>query len=202
MKAILVIVVLFLVAVFAQTPPSTPKFPQSFSSTVQLTSINGTVPPRFVRWFFDYVNQRERTDGLDDYRGSQYLSVVIRRGGSTGVEYRVLTHAGEVSCFTRPLSSTPVNLPDFSTYTFLGGTRIDGFLTNHWGLVNKTSGQIFNYFENAVTREPVEFDIVDPTNVEFTYKFWEFDAGPQDPNLFVVNPLVLPLCGPIPSDEE
>eukprot|EP01113_Clastostelium_recurvatum_P025074 TRINITY_DN300_c0_g1_i5.p1 TRINITY_DN300_c0_g1~~TRINITY_DN300_c0_g1_i5.p1 ORF type:complete len:198 (-),score=52.26 TRINITY_DN300_c0_g1_i5:69-662(-) len=195
MLKLAVTLALCVAAVVAQTPPSKPVWPNAFSATVFMQSVNTTIPPRFMRWFYDKTNERERFDGLDFWRGEQLFTTVIRTGGAQGMEYQIIYHQDETICFSQA-NKNPILKPDFNMFNYVGYTLIDYTVTNHWVATNRTTNWVFNYYESQKSREPVEYDILDQHRNEVTYHFYEFDAGAQDSSLFTVAPLIRAVCNP------
>jgi len=196
MKAI-VLSLLFFVAFVASQTPSKPTWPAAFSSTIIETSPNA--PDHYDRYFYDAKLNSERTDGTRRINEVTYFRTLIKNA-TDKVEYEVLVDVqnDQTTCFTRA-SATPILVPNFSNFTYVGKALVGVVVTNLWLDQVRNSTSFYQYFDDATTRTPVRIDGNNQQRGgDFTWTFREVDVGAQDPNLFVLPPALKALC-PAPT---
>jgi len=184
----------------ALSAPSTPVWPKAFSSSVLIANVSGNYPPRFVRWFNDVGQNAARIDGLR-YFGPNVPPVWVQQyiNGAQKLEYVVIFGQNDVNCFTVPLRG-PIISPSFAGFFYQGQVLVgpSGRVLNRWGERNSTANTFQQYLEDATSREPFRlsyFYEIGSQVEEEVWEFLEFDAGAQDPSLFVIPGPIKQICG-------
>jgi len=194
MKFTLLVVLALAVCVNCATP-SPPKWPPAFSASVIVDRTTAERPTiEYFRWFYDLANSRERFDGIFRYLNLEYFrSLIIDY--KKGTEYNILTRGSFLECYNRKPVGKLIQ-PNFTNFTYAGFALLNYQVTNHWRAINK-SGELFEYYDTTDDREPVEFDYINFESGELeTWKFYEFDAEAQDPDLWVIPEPVELACNP------
>jgi len=186
----LLVIALFVAIAFAASP-SPPVWPSEFSASV-LISRDDRRRPEFTRWFASYPQQKDRFDGLTDWKGEEYLAEIII-DSKTHQQTDVYYDQESVVCFTHPDNRT-FPKPDFSNFDYRGLALIDYNVVLHWE--ERVRRDIFlEYFETQVGRNPVQFVVHDLRNRRVdTWRFFEFDASPQDPSIFTLPAAIQAVC--------
>eukprot|EP01127_Copromyxa_protea_P007026 TRINITY_DN16965_c0_g1_i1.p1 TRINITY_DN16965_c0_g1~~TRINITY_DN16965_c0_g1_i1.p1 ORF type:complete len:205 (-),score=33.99 TRINITY_DN16965_c0_g1_i1:61-675(-) len=188
---------LFVALAAAQTKPVWPKA----ASTSVFVSGWGEGPQggrHFIRWFYDETLQKERIDGPRDFFGEQYWTTVIV-DHKAGKESFIVYQPDLVSCVVGPANHTTPH-PDFSKAVFVGKSLIDYQLVNNWVERLPTGGDGLAIFDYESNGEIARIDFHDHRrgNRAVSFKFMEFDAGSQDPSLFVIPSAIAEICGTLP----
>ena len=136
--------------------------------------------------------RKDRFDGLVDWKGEEHLAEVIIDHASdkqTNVYYDRET----VVCFIHNNNRT-MPKPNFSNFEYRGLALIDYNVVLHWA--ERVRGDIFlEYFESQVGRNPVQFTVHDTRRqVVEEWRFMEFDAAPQNANIFTLPPAIQAVC--------
>jgi len=191
MQMLLNFAVLFTIFALALAAPSPPQWPQSFSASVISTS--SQQPPRFFRWFYSLSTKQERYDTVAFYQGQQlFVSVYVNH--TQNKEWSVIYNGDTVNCFSAADNHTMVP-PNFSNFSFAGNSLVDYQPCYHWFYQNAQQQFSVQFFDQQSDREPVRIDFADQSrNFAETWIFSEFDSSPQDPNLFVISPVIFSLC--------
>jgi len=172
-------------------PPSPPTWPSQFSASILATDQMGNI--RFFRWFYDYVKQCERMDGMVDWMGDIQIASRIRDHAET-TGYDIFYKEDEVSCFSKTINATMPE-PNLSAFYYAGLSIVNYEKCNHWIMNEHSSGLFAQLWDTADTRELRRVDIVNQENgMAETWDFMEVDNGAQDANLFMVPELISNVC--------
>jgi len=182
----------FVVAALAANPPN-PKWPTAFSASV-LSVSNGfpPQPPRFLRWFYDYINKKERFDGMNEWNGELYFSsIYIDHNAQKQTD--VFDQMGTISCFSHSINGS-LPLPDFSQFQFAGNSLVNYQPCYHWYWSDHGNITV-QFYDTQSAREPQRLDVSDSARqISQTVTFFEFDAAAQDQNTFVVPSVIQAQC--------
>eukprot|EP01120_Amphizonella_sp_Union-15-10_P006118 TRINITY_DN1918_c0_g1_i1.p1 TRINITY_DN1918_c0_g1~~TRINITY_DN1918_c0_g1_i1.p1 ORF type:complete len:205 (+),score=36.43 TRINITY_DN1918_c0_g1_i1:51-665(+) len=204
MKQLLVLLSFFVIAVLSQTPisptsspnPTIPKWPYYFSASVVAHSNNREEPPRFARWFYDSVKNKDRLDSISEWHSELYWTERIF-DHSIQREYMIFFQQGSVSCYYRSINTT-LPKPNFSNFVYIGRALIDEVPVYHWIDNDRTNGITIQYYEDIKYREPKRIDLAnDRERRSETWIFYEFDTCSQDPELFDVPAFIRSSCNPL-----
>jgi len=179
--------------VFSQTP-NKPIWPSGWSATVEHRS-NMEPRPGFFRWFWDDRQLKDRMDGLTRWREEEYFAERLF-DHLDKTEYNIFYQPGLVNCFTRSINATMPH-PDFSRFTYIGKAIINFLPAYHWYYDDSVRKETFQLYDRQDNREILRIDFDDHvTHRSERFVFFEYDVGPQDPTLFVVDPNILAQCNP------
>jgi len=186
---------LLIVATLAQQKPI---WANSFSASVLVKGWGERHQDRgFFRWFYDFNSGNERFDGPVVYKGEFYFATTLVNS-KTQAETFIVYQDDMVECWTNKTSGLELPHPNFARATFAGKALVDYQLCNHWierhpdGTV---SNEIFSLNSNGEVKRIDHHSRRRARSVSFT--FMEFDAGTQDPELWVVPDAIKAVCTPI-----
>jgi len=196
MKAVLIVVLIALCA-FAYAQPPKPVWVNAFSATVS-GHRTGEPHPHFFRWFYDFRANKDRFDGVVRWHDEPWFTEVIY-DHSKKVEYAIFREPATIVCITNTLNRT-IPRPNFQNVVYFG-TAIVNYVPAYVWYENDTARRIsFFVYDDQVTRRVLRMDVDDrDRHVSESWTFLEFDAGPQDPNLFVVPANILAQCTAPPT---
>jgi len=90
--------------------------------------------------------------------------------------------------------NTTLPIPNFKGAIYAGQGVINYQPVYHW-ILNQGNGFIMQYFDDQVYRQPVRMDFDDASKqMADTLLLMEFDAGVQDPSLFVLPEQITATC--------
>lgn len=157
--------------------PSTPSFPNAFSSTARFEEVENI--PHFARLFVDFPNQRQRVDFWDDHTQGR---VAMIENYSTHTRYIVAGQADEIECWYRAFQGT-LTPPNFKMFQFWGVANVHGVPADHWGFVDRAHEFDAEYFDRTDTFEPLAWNWRNGTQ-SGRFEYFEMDIGPQESQLF------------------
>jgi len=192
-----VFVVLALLAVGCFAAPAKPVWPSEFSATVGAHNLKHHERPNFFRWFYSTKLDKERIDGAIDMGGELFFVESIA-DFKTDVEKVVLRGRDSVFCNEKNITGSYLPKPNFDHFEYIGEGDIDYTVVNVWYAADHHDHLTIVYYEDKRDGTPVRMDVADRrTNQKeetIEYSFFEFDAAPQDPDLFKVEANINHLC--------
>eukprot|EP01121_Diplochlamys_sp_Union-15-3_P010873 TRINITY_DN309_c0_g1_i1.p1 TRINITY_DN309_c0_g1~~TRINITY_DN309_c0_g1_i1.p1 ORF type:complete len:193 (-),score=40.00 TRINITY_DN309_c0_g1_i1:52-630(-) len=192
MRTLLIALAILAVA-FAQTKPTWPSY---FSATVEISHRDRLEPPRFHRWYYDSVQNKDKFNGVEEYRGERYYAERIF-DHKAQKEWALFFQRDSVLCLTRSINWT-LPKPNFNNFEFIGKALIDDQPVNHWIDNDRQRERIYQYFDLISNGNPKRIDVDDRRERRSeTWIFHEFDACPQDPNLYTVPKVIEATCNPV-----
>jgi len=111
-------------------------------------------------------------------------------------EYFIIHQEELLECYYRTSNAT-IPKPNFANARYAGKAEVDYVVVDHWierGPDGRDHLQIYDRVDNGYV---VRTDFDDGRGHAVTFKFHEWNAGAQDPNLFVVPANILPICNTI-----
>jgi len=117
------------------------------------------------------------------------------------IQWFVVYQPGLVICNVGKTNRTLPH-PNFANARYVGKAEINYRVVDHWveRAQNRDFSQIYDRNDN---KEIVRIDIDDPRiGHAVTFHFNEFDAGSQDPSLWVLPPEIVAICNQIPNMDE
>jgi len=188
--ALLVLLVAAVCLTFAANPPK-PTWPPTFSTT--LFSVSNDGPPTFGRWFYSVPLNKERFDSLQTFQGQQYFhSQIIDH--ETEFYYSVYYQINSEFCFFLPLNGSIIK-PKLSVFNYTGTATIQFVPAFVWFFNDKAAGMSYTYWDDQATREPLQITAFNSkTRTTVTSTFDEFDAGAQDPSLYILPEEIIATC--------
>jgi len=193
-----IILALLVVAVFAQTKPI---WPTAASASLFVEGWSDRPEDRhYFRWFYDETAKKERIEGPQRHLGEFYWTESIL---DTALEKQwfVVHQPGLVICYVGKTNRTLPH-PNFANIRFIGKTVINYRVADQWTEQrdNRDFAQIYDREDNG---EILRIDVNDP-RVGHTVKFHfnEFNAGTQDPSLWVLPADIQAICTDVPNLDE
>jgi len=186
-----VLLLAIVVCVLAQTP-NKPIWPDGWSATVRVHN-NRERHPGFFRWFWDKAQNKDRIDGIVEWKNEMYLAETIF-DHAAGKEYRVYYQGGLVNCFDRPINST-LPKPDFSKFNYVGKAIVNYEPAYQWFFDDKLRGVAVALFDRQDNREILRIDVDDRTRRRSeSFIFLEYQVGAQAPEIFQIEKIILDQC--------
>ncbi|KNC55191.1 uncharacterized protein AMSG_10809 [Thecamonas trahens ATCC 50062] len=152
--------------------------------------------PQFFRWFVSQTHQVARVDGAVEHHGETY-------GFSEYADFKrekadqVFYGMNSVFCESQKMHNGTMPIPNFEHFEFVGEGDIDFQTVYIWHAADHHDHNSVTYAENAHTGDPVYLQVHDrrtgPSET-IEYRFFEFDAAPQDPNIFHPSAEIQRLC--------
>jgi len=193
-----IILAILVVAVFAQTKPI---WPTAASASIFVEGWSDVPEERhFLRWFYDEAAKKERVEGPQRHLGELYWTETLL-DTTLAKEWFVVHQPGLVICYVGKTNRTLPH-PDFTQARFVGKAEINYRVVDHWieRRENRDFSQIYDRVDNG---EIVRIDIDDPRRDHaVSFHFHEFDAGTQDPSLWVLSPEIIAICNEVPNMDE
>jgi len=149
----------------------------------------------FFRWFYDETASKERFDGPNRFLGEWYFteSIIDTKAHR---EMTVVHQEDLVMCFNRN-SNVSIPHPTFDAARYVGKTEIDYVLCDHW-VISANGRDVFQIYDDSSSQEILRLDYDDPRRGHaVVFRFYEWDASPQDPSLWVLSPDILAICTPV-----
>ena len=196
-SAIVFVALLAFLGLAAAATPSTPTWPKAFSASVLVQNVSDPRSTYFWRWFHDLGLNKARLDGFVSFDPNippVFTKILVDENQKE--EFVIAYEIDQVSCYERAVTR-PLITPDFSDFTYRGSSIINYITVNQWTAVNSTQNELFIYYEDAQTREPVRFRAFNSEGVEEQWTFYEFDAAAQDPNLFELEDPIASICNAV-----
>jgi len=185
-----VLVALFVAVALGQTKPV---WPTAASSSIFTHGWERREDRHYMRYFFDQMIGKERIEGPRVHRGELYWTTTIL-DTTTKREYFIVHQESLLECYERASNYT-IPKPNFANARYVGKAEIDNEVVDHW-IERSPSGrdhlQIFDHVSSGMIRR-MDFDD-ERRGHAVTFQFHEWNAGAQDPNLFVVPAEILPIC--------
>jgi len=104
---------------------------------------------------------------------------------------------GLINCFDHAINGT-VPDPSLGVFTYVGSTLINYVPCYHWFYFDKPANTTIQYYDTQTERVPARMDFASFNGGNaVSWLFTEFDDGPQDSNLFVVDPDVEAVCNQV-----
>jgi len=179
------------VAVYAQTKPV---WPSAASTSLLVSGFDRPDDRQFLRWFFDASAGKERFDGPTRFAGEFYFTETVIDTVSHR-EVSVVYQEDLIICFNRA-SNVSLPHPNFSTATYVGKAEIDYQIVDHW-TISANGRTLFEIYDRETDQTLIRVDYNDPRRGHtLTYRFFEWDIGAQDPNLWKVPQDILAICVP------
>jgi hypothetical protein len=192
---LLIFIALLIAVAFAQSPAK-PVWPSSFSATV-VVSNDRDHRPRFFRWFYDQAANKDRLDGVVEWKGEEYFAEVIF-DHRTQTQTNVFYDQDTVTCFEHAINRT-LPKPTFNDFDYVGLSLINYAPNLVWNDRLKGRPIFLTYYEAQQGRVPTKFVVHDVQRffVE-EWNFFEFDANKrQDPTLFELPPAIKSICSKV-----
>jgi len=180
---------------------SKPVWPNSFSASV-LVHHNRDPRPSFFRWFYDFSQQKDRGDGLVQFRDEEWWSTILY-DHSSKIEYNVFQQPQVAVCFTNALNRSLPH-PTFANVQYLGNGIINYVPVYHWFERDQARGITFQVWDTQDSRRNiVRLDFDDERNHRSgSWTFFEFDRTPNNPAIYVIPAEILAQCTAAPEGVE
>jgi len=189
---IVLLVCVFATVAWAQTP-SKPVFPPQFSATITWSHQMG--PPIFGRWFYSQSVNKDRFDGMAEWNGERYFAERIF-DATSGFEYDIFYQDNYAACVYRKINGSLPH-PNLQAFNYVGKALVGYTPVYVWTFNDTAQRVLLRYEDTEDERAPRRFDVdIERFHQATTIEFFEFDAGPQDPELFVIPPEILQNCNP------
>jgi hypothetical protein len=111
-------------------------------------------------------------------------------------EWFVVAQPGLVECFTGA-DNHSLPHPDFTMARFVGKAEIDYRVVDHWVQRGADGRDVIQVFDRADNGEIKRIDVdarVARRDHAVSLHFHEYNAGAQDPSLFVLPPEIVTIC--------
>jgi len=151
----------------------------------------------FFRWFYDEASGKERLDGPERFGGEFFLTERIL-DTKLNKDWFVAYQRDLVTCWVGATNRTLPH-PNFNNIRYIGKAEIDHRVVNHWAERSADGRDVHQIFNRADNGELKRIDREDPRKGTVTFHFHEYDAGVQDPALFVLPDAINKICNNIPS---
>jgi len=171
-----------------------PIWPSAFSASVFVHGWGERHQERhFIRWFFDKTAGMERVDGQRRFHEEDYFTTFYLNAKNK-METFVVYQPELVECWIRPTNHSLPH-PDFTRAHFVGKAMIDYQIVNHWLERSHDGRDVNSIFTLASNGEIKRIDHHDEKRKRVVqFMFHEFDAGSQDPSLWVISPVIMSFC--------
>jgi len=139
----------------------------------------------------------DRFDGITEWQGEMWFAKMIIDHVSN-TQYNVFEEPGTIVCFTHAVNWT-MPRPTFKNARYIGKALIDEVPVYHWIEEDQAREQSWQIWDDQTDkRRLVRIDHDDKrTRRAQSWRFMEFNVGPQDPNLFTLSDVILAQCNAV-----
>jgi len=151
----------------------------------------------FLRWFYDRTAGKERIDGAREFLGERYWTTTVLNT-NTKREYFVVHQGSLVMCFERASNFT-IPHPTFDRARYIGKAELEFNIVDHWIERDMGGRDYLQIYDRVDNHYVIRMDLDETRRAHVVrFEFHEWDAAPQDPNLFNLPQQILALCTTIP----
>jgi len=101
-------------------------------------------------------------------------------------------------CFERATNFT-IPHPNFNNARYIGKAELEFNVVDHWIERDRDGRDFLQIFNRVDTGYVVRTDLDERRRAHVVrFEFHEWDASPQDPNLFVLPQQILAICSTVP----
>jgi len=187
-----------LLALVYSQDPAKPKWPAAASTSVLVEGWTERGEDRhFFRWYYDETLGKERLDGPERFLDEWFWSTRIIDVKSQQ-EWFVAYQESLTACWTGKTNITLPH-PNFSRVRYIGKAEIDHRVVDRWIERDATGRDVSQIYDRADNQEIKRIDFANPGRARaLSIHFHEFDAGTQDPSLWVLPAEILAICNQRP----
>jgi len=175
--------------------PSPPTWFKAFSASIFY--VQHGKPPTQTRWFYASVQNCERFDTQVESQG-QFFTITFIKDYDEETQWEIIYSNSGVTCYSAVLNGT-LGAPNFSAFQYAGIALVNFVTSYHWQYSNASIADVADYYDSEGSREPVQLSSINNDGNRDILNFYEFDAGAQDPNLFIVPDPIKKICNPVSS---
>jgi len=193
----IILFVALLISLCLAQAPVKPLWPAAASTSIFVENFERRETRHFLRYMYDQTQGKERIDGPREWLGEWYWTVTILNT-QTKREYFIIYQEDLVECYDRPSNYT-IPKPNFDNLRYVGKAEIDLVVADHWMERSPSGRDVLSFFDNANDHYLMRTDFDDERRGHVViFRFHEWNAHSQDPNLFMVPANILPICNAIP----
>eukprot|EP00028_Trichosphaerium_sp_Am-I-7-wt_P011797 CAMPEP_0168538974 /NCGR_PEP_ID=MMETSP0405-20121227/21529_1 /TAXON_ID=498012 /ORGANISM="Trichosphaerium sp, Strain Am-I-7 wt" /LENGTH=178 /DNA_ID=CAMNT_0008568403 /DNA_START=85 /DNA_END=618 /DNA_ORIENTATION=- len=141
-------------------------------------------PEEFARVMYDHVKKMGRRDGFLEFKDEVYFGKRVWNHVEDK-EYHVFYRQGFETCYVRALNTT-MPFPTFNNVKYIGESVVDGHLCYSWIEEDPKERRTLLYYDRQDDRSPKRIEVDFGRGVAETWDFHEFDACPQDKELYEI----------------